>query len=144
MGKWAWGPPQLVSQGVPMPLLQGGPWARGPRGLEGSFPPGPQLVPLGLVVSLGCPSSWLLPRGVGLPSPPISSLPLTLLSSPGPGLIVMELGGFGWEGPVRNRWEALFFPKGLGTALEPGHFLGPGRTLVTTLLWASGAVRGSV
>lgn len=38
MGKRAWGPSQLVSQGVPMPLLQGGPWARGPCGLEGSFP----------------------------------------------------------------------------------------------------------
>ena len=46
------------------------------------FTSGPQLVPLGQVMSLGCLSSWLLPRGVRLPSlpPPLPwSLSLTLI-----------------------------------------------------------------
>ena len=117
-----------------MPLLQGGAWARGPRGLEGSFP----------LWAPACPSG---PSGVTrLPlflaaawwgwavSSPISSLPLTLRSSPGPGLIVLELGALGGKG-----WSS---PK---ASLEPGHLPGPGRTpAVTAPLRASGAIRGSV
>lgn len=89
------------------------------------FPSGPQLVPLGLVVSLGCPSSWLLPRGVGLPSPPISSLPLTLLSLPGPGLIVMELGGL-WVGRAgQERVGSSVLPQRLGGCSGAGSLPGP-------------------
>ena len=62
---------------------------RGPRGLEGSFPLWAQWCHLAAALW-----GWA-------PSPPTSSLPLTLLSLPGPGLIVVEwvaLGGKGWSG----------------------------------------------
>ena len=83
-------------------------------------------------MGLGC----LLPHLL----PPSHSPVLTRAWPDCPGV-----GGFGWEGLVRNGREALFFPKGLGTALEPGHFPGPGWTpAVTALLRASGAIRGSI
>ena len=89
---------------------QGSPWSGG------------LFSPLGPVVSPGC---CLVGLGAFSPHllPPSHSPVLT-----GAWPDCCGVGGFRWEGLVRNGWEALFFPRGLGAALGLGHFPGPGQT----------------